>query len=100
MSAQLSPALSAQLSALAGAFSASRLVLFGSRARGDCGTRSDVDLAVYGLSPAQAGRFALELEELPTLLKFDLVRVDAQTAPALLENIEREGVVLYDAAKM
>ena len=76
---------------------AERVVLFGSRARGDNRERSDIDLAVFGLSPVLAGRFRLALEDLPTLLSFDLVCVDSGTSPALLENINREGVVLYDS---
>ena len=87
--------LAAQLSALAQEYGARRLVLFGSRARGDHRPRSDIDLAVFGLDPAQAGRLRLDLEELSTLLEFDLVCVDARTSPELLTNIEEEGVVLY-----
>lgn len=74
-----------------------RVVLFGSRARGDHHERSDIDLAVFGLAPDRAGRFRQALEDLPTLLSFDLVCVDEYTSPALLENIDREGVTLYAA---
>ena len=59
------------------------MVLFGSRAHSNHRERSDIDLAVYGLTPTQAGRMRLALEELPTLLEFDLVCVDEHTAPAL-----------------
>lgn len=88
----LVPAL-ADLARRAGAH---RLVLFGSRARGDCRERSDIDLAIYGLSRDAAGRLRLELEELPTLLRFDLVAVEPDTSPALLAEIQRDGVILYD----
>lgn len=84
-----------QIANLAQKYGAQRLVLFGSRARGDHRSRSDIDLAVFGLDPALAGRLRLDLEELPTLLEFDLVCVDARTSPELLTNIEKEGVVLY-----
>lgn len=87
--------LAPQLADLARGLSASRLVLFGSRARGDHHERSDIDLAVFGVDPIQAGRLRLALEDLPTMLEFDLVCVDANTSPALLKNIEREGVTLY-----
>ena len=93
--AHLPDALLPQLAALARDAAASRLVLFGSRARGDNRERSDIDLAVFGLDAAQSGRLRLALEELPTLLEFDLVCVDANTSPQLLDNIEREGVTLY-----
>ena len=84
-----------QLPALARKYGAQRLVLFGSRARGDHRPRSDIDLAIFGLDAVQAGRLRLELEELPTLLRFDLVCVDGRTAPELLKNIDGEGVILY-----
>ena len=46
----LSP-LYTQLTALAAKHGAQKLVLFGSRARGDHTERSDIDLAVYGMPP-------------------------------------------------
>ncbi len=93
------PLLYSQISDIGRRLGAERVVLYGSRARGDHGERSDIDLAVFGLDAALAGRFRLALDDLPTLLSFDVVCVDANTSPSLLENIHREGVVLY-AAKM
>ena len=86
-----------QLRELAAQCGVSQLKLFGSRARGDNRERSDVDLAVWGLEGLAAGRLRLALEDLPTLLEFDLVCVDADTDPALLERIKEEGVMLYAA---
>ncbi len=84
-----------QLRSLARSLQATRLVIFGSRARGDHRPASDIDLAVWGLDSVQAGRLRLALEDLPTLLQFDLVPVGPDTSPALLEIIEKEGIVLY-----
>lgn len=95
MPIQLPNTLLSQLTSLAREAAASKLVLFGSRARGDNRERSDIDLAVFGLDAAQAGRLRLALDELPTLLEFDLVCMDSNTSPELLANIEREGVILY-----
>ena len=50
-------ALYQQLADLARDHGAERLVLFGSRARGDNRERSDIDLAVYGMPEAQRGAF-------------------------------------------
>ena len=36
------------------------------------------------------------IDELPTLLSFDIVFVSPRTSPALLENIEKDGIVLMD----
>lgn len=70
-----------------------RVLLFGSRARGDHHPRSDIDLAISG-GDALHFTFALE-EEIPTLLSFDVVRVDDPIQDQLLANIQREGILLY-----
>lgn len=74
----------------------SRVVLFGSRARGDAGERSDVDLAIRGdgslLTLARVSEIA---DEAPTLLLFDVVDLDHASA-RLREQIEREGIVIYE----
>ncbi len=85
-----------RLAALAARYGARRLVLFGSRARGDHHERSDVDLAVYGMPEENHARFRLEAEELPTLLKLDIVAAGLELSPAFLAEIEKDGVVLYD----
>lgn len=86
-----------QLAALAQRYGAQRLVLFGSRARGDFHHRSDIDLAVYNMPEEKRGTFALEAEELPTLLKLDIVHISQDMDAAFLHNIEKEGVILYAA---
>ncbi|USF27591.1 hypothetical protein N510_002547 [Firmicutes bacterium ASF500] len=82
-----------ELLALAEACGLSRLILFGSRARGDNRERSDIDLAVSG---GDVVRFSLDVEELPTLLSFDVVNLDGAVQPELLESIRREGITLYE----
>ena len=82
-----------ELLALAEACGLSRLILFGSRARGDNRERSDTDLAVSG---GDVVRFSLDVEELPTLLSFDVVNLDGAVQPELLESIRREGITLYE----
>jgi predicted nucleotidyltransferase len=77
-----------------------RVILFGSRARGDGGPRADIDLAVE-CPEADALRWSdiqETAEQARTLLHIDLVRLD--TAPAELANVIRsEGRILYDRAK-
>jgi nucleotidyltransferase substrate binding protein (TIGR01987 family) len=75
---------------------ADRVVLYGSRARGDCRARSDIDIAVFGADASTKSDFLDALEELPTLLDFDLVYVTKATDRALLDNINRDGVLLMD----
>jgi len=71
-----------------------KVVLFGSRARGDFHDRSDIDLAVSG---GDAGHFRLAVEEeTSTLLKFDVVETDKNASCELLAEIEKDGLVLYE----
>lgn len=82
------------LPALAQEYGLEKVILFGSRARGDHRARSDIDLAVSG---GDTVRFALRAEdELPTLLSFDIVNLDGPVQAELLESIRKEGVLLYE----
>ena len=71
-----------------------KLILFGSRARGDFRRTSDIDLAVSG---GDFARFALDVEEeTSTLLKYDFVDLDRNIQEELLKSIQKEGVVIYE----
>lgn len=71
-----------------------KVILFGSRARGDYQRASDIDLAVSG---GDITSFALDVEEeTSTPLKYDIVNLDRRIQAELLESIEKEGVVLYE----
>lgn len=71
-----------------------KVILFGSRARGDFKERSDIDLAFYG---GHSSRFILSVdEETSTLLEFDIVDLRKPVQTELLESVEREGVVIYE----
>jgi predicted nucleotidyltransferase len=74
-----------------------RVILFGSRARGDAEERSDIDLAVEAPSASERQwlDIANEVEEADTLLKIDLVWCE-QASPALKERIMDEGRILYE----
>ena len=79
---------------LAKQYDIQKVILFGSRARGDNWERSDIDLAVSG---GDIPRFALDLdEEVLTLLLFDVVNLDETVQPALLKEIARDGVLIYE----
>ena len=77
--------------------SVERVILFGSRARGDHGQRSDIDLAVEVLraTVADRARMAVLVEDAPTLLGIDLVCLD-EADPGLRASVAREGIVLYE----
>lgn len=71
----------------------SKVILFGSRARGDYKKTSDIDLAV---TDGNTALFAADMEETSTLLTFDIVDMDKPVQPELLQSIEREGITLYE----
>lgn len=89
--------LKSELAILGQRLGVKRLVLFGSRARDEERPRSDIDLAVFGLPRAQESAFWDGIDELPTLLKFDIVFIDDHTSPELLAEIHRDEVPLYEA---
>lgn len=73
------------------------MVLFGSRARGDHREKSDIDLAIYGCSDFLAFSDQLE-EELWSLLRLDLIDMNGMfVSKELIDEIERDGVILYEA---
>ena len=86
--------LISEIVALARTHGLDRIVLFGSRARGDFRDLSDIDLAVSG---GNVAAFAIDVEEnTQTLLSFDIVDLDGAVQPELMESIEREGQTIYE----
>src|SRR5690554_579355 len=78
-------------------YSIKKIVLFGSRARGDHNPCSDIDLAVYAARDFdEEGLLASDIEEIDTLLKFDLVFVMDNSDQELINDIQRDGVTLYE----
>ena len=72
----------------------SRVILFGSRARGNFREKSDIDLAVQG---GDFIRFMLDVnEETSTLLKFDMINLDEEIQSELRESIKKEGKIVYE----
>jgi predicted nucleotidyltransferase len=74
-----------------------KVILYGSRARGDEEERSDIDLAVTGdLTQEEWHQMQDYVErEARTLLAVELVRLE-KVSRNLKENIQREGVTLYE----
>ena len=71
-----------------------RVILFGSRSRGDNRERSDIYLAIQG---GDTVAFAASADEdIPTLLMFDVVDLDKPVQSELLEEIRKDGVVIYE----
>jgi predicted nucleotidyltransferase len=74
------------------------IYLFGSRARGDAGEKSDIDLAIVceGASGGEWLQVVDIIDEADTLLKIDCLRLDTLANERLKAEIERDKVVLYE----
>lgn len=90
----INPKVIREIRAIAEQYGIRKVLLFGSRARGDFKRTSDIDIAVTG---GDFERFALDVnEETSTLLEYDIVNLDREMQDELRESIEKEGVVLYE----
>lgn len=88
------------LEALQGAgekFNLDQIILFGSRARGDNFERSDIDLALRAKDAKQYYEILDYIEEIETLLIFDVVDMNSSAfSRDLCEEIKRDGVLIYE----
>lgn len=77
-----------------------KVILYGSRARGDATERSDFDFAIEGSMGSNAwNRLYNVLEnQYITLMPIDLVNLK-EADPNLRDNILKEGIVVYDKHK-
>lgn len=83
-----------QIAEIGKQFSAYKIVLYGSRARGDNRERSDIDIAVFGMPKENQAAFADKIEQLPTLLDFDIAFISDNTNDKFLNNIIKDGIIL------
>lgn len=73
--------------------------VYGSRAKGNYRTGSDIDLSIMDedVTSAQLMQIAIEFDDLPTLYSIDLSLFRQIDNPALTEHILRVGKVFYRA---
>lgn len=95
------PVLDQVLAVLRASPAVERVILFGSRARGDHRERSDFDVAVDcpRATRSEWSRMWHAIDELPTLYFIDLVRLD-EADPNLRDSILGEGVVIYERERV
>jgi len=75
-----------------------KIILFGSRAKGNFKAGSDIDLALIGLDLKLNDIIDafIEIENLNLPYKFDLIIYNRIQENALIEHIDRVGIVLYN----
>ena len=96
----LYPAIPALAAAIGAGFPVNRVLLYGSRARGDHLPRADVDLAVDApdLTDRQWYDILDLVEAAPTLLKIDCVLLQ-KAKGSFLQEILKDGTPLYERSK-
>ena len=80
-------------------YNINKVVLFGSRARGDSTPKSDYDIAVFtnNMDNSEQIRFLNEIEDIETFNKIDVVFVDENhISSELYRNIKNDGVNIMD----
>lgn len=88
------PTVVEEIKKIAEKYEVKKIILFGSRARGDYHRASDIDLAVEG---GRITDFILDVKETTsTLLNFDIVDLKETVPGEFLEAIEKEGIILYE----
>ena len=80
----------------------SKAVIYGSRARGDHGKLSDLDLTLYGedMGIADVWRVGGEFDRSTLPFTVDVCVFSMLTTPKFIAEIERDGRVFYDRATM
>ncbi len=74
-----------------------RVILFGSRAKGTHTERSDIDIAVCGNN---FDGFYWDInEKVHSLLSFDIINLNSDTACELKEEIKRDGITIYEKTR-
>lgn len=79
-----------------------KVILFGSRANGTFRPRSDMDIAIFcpSADTHQWNEILNIVEDADTLLSIDCVNLnDLPLNSALKENIEKNGIVIYEKIK-
>lgn len=72
-----------------------KVVLFGSRARGDNSPKSDIDLAIY--SNSNFSDFIEDMENnTRTLLEFDFSNMRTVKDEFFIEQVNKEGIIIYE----
>ena len=86
-----------ELSSFAQKYSVTKIILFGSRAKGTNTERNDNDIAVYG---GNFDSFYWDVKEkINSLLMFDIVQADSSISDELKKEIEKDGVVIYEKTR-
>lgn len=72
-----------------------KVVIYGSRAKGNYHNGSDIDFAVWSDDNKNFLRIASELDDLPTPYKFDVTDYKTLTHEGMKNSIDNDGIIFY-----
>lgn len=76
-----------------------KVVIFGSRARGDNDLKSDIDLAIY--SQQSLTEFVEDIEmNTKTLLEYDFSHMNTVKDQFFIEQVNKEGIIIYEKCRI
>lgn len=76
-----------------------KVVIFGSRARGDNDLKSDIDLAIY--SEQSLTEFVEDIEmNTKTLLEYDFSHMNTVKDQFFKEQVNKEGIIIYEKCRI
>ncbi len=86
---------------IASKFNIEKVILFGSRARGDDASTSDYDIGIVSdkLTDLDKARIYDRIEEINTLKKIDPVFLEDREKDPFYKTIKNEGKVIYEKTK-
>ncbi|MCQ2460090.1 MAG: nucleotidyltransferase domain-containing protein [Ruminococcus sp.] len=83
-----------EISSFAKKNSVSKVILFGSRAKGTNTERSDIDIAVLG---GDFDSFYFDIKEnVNSLLSFDIVDLNNGISDELKQELDKDGIIIYE----
>jgi len=71
-----------------------KVMIFGSRAKGNYHNGSDIDFAVW-MENIPVSHLAWDLDELPTPYKFDVIDFNTLTHEGMKNSIQKDGKLFY-----
>ena len=75
----------------------SKVVIYGSRAKGTFHNGSDIDFAIWLTDETKLSSIKAGLEELPTPYKFDVINYETITNETLKNSIDTDGIEFYQS---
>lgn len=95
---QLDPAIKEEIIAYCKKYNVNKVILFGSRARGDNGPYSDIDLAIEGADDFDRLFAELKYNEF-TLLDMDIINLNGRVSEPLMKDIINDGCIIYEKGR-